>query len=198
MFVYVAKNDPRIDEYERMLKPLESYYFSYEFGPPRFMCHVLNYAFTVKWPDMKYCHEVNDDHIFKDHDWDTKMQKMIETNGGWGMVSGEGREHLPTSVMMSGNIIRTLGYVFPGEFQHHSCDLYIEDLGKACGLLLYPDKTLIEHMHFAWGKAKHDKVYEWVYSKEQQAIGLDAYEKWKATRRNEDINKIKEARKTHD
>jgi hypothetical protein len=188
MFVYVDEKDKFVKQYHEMLV---GFGIIHEIGPHKHLCRVDNYASTILYPGLEYYHEVNDDHIFRESGWDIEMQRIIMNNNGWGIVSGEGREHLPTASMMSGNIIEALGYWFPTDFEHHSCDLYIQDIGNECGILLYPKKTLIEHMHFAWGKSKRDMVYDWVYSPPQVDIGTMAYKKWCAIDKAGDILKIK-------
>jgi hypothetical protein len=190
MFVYVDEKDKFVKQYHEMLV---GFGIIHEIGPHKYLCQVDNYASTILYPGLKYYHEVNDDHIFRENGWDVEMQSLIEKNKGWGIVSSEGREHLPTATMISGNIIDALGYWFPTGFEHHSCDLFIKDIGVECGILWYPAKTLIEHMHFAWGKSKRDENYEWVYSQEQAIQGTAAYQKWIAEKRSEDIGKLKGA-----
>ena len=190
IFVYVDGEDSTAAQYRAILKDLG---IKYEFGPHKYLCQVDNYAATIAFPGLEYYHEVNDDHIFVEEGWDSTMQNLIRHNNNWGIVSGEGNWHLPTATMISGNIIRALRYWFPTEFEHHSCDLFTKDIGSECGLLLYPNKTLIEHMHPAWGKGANDENYKWVYSKEQADIGTMAYQKWCAMEKAEDILKLKKA-----
>jgi hypothetical protein len=188
IWVYVAEDDPKIGEYRTVLADTP-----HEIGPHRFMCHVLNYAALQRFPERTYYHEANDDHVFRTQGWDEEMKQAIRRNGGWGIVSGK-TDNLPTAIMVSGNIVRALGYWFPPEFQHHSCDLFVDELGKATNTLLSVPGVYIEHMHAVWGKAEQDDNYQWVYSIQQQKIGFAAYEKWRAERKDRDIATINQLR----
>jgi hypothetical protein len=189
LFVYVDEQDPTVEEYRQVLKGVD-----HEIGPHKFMCHVLNYGAIVKFPGLDYYHEANDDHVFRTHHWNTLMQGAIKANGGWGIAYGL-TDNLPTAIMVSGNIVRELGYWFPPAFQHHSCDLYIRDLVQEAGLGCYVPEVNIEHMHVVWGKAENDDNYRWVYSKEQQFIGESAYQEWVDTNKESDIASLRKAMK---
>lgn len=190
IFVYVDENDPEVSEYREVLAGVP-----HEIGPHKFMCHVLNYGALVKYPGLKYYHEANDDHIFRTPQWDLAMETAIEEHGGWGIAYGQ-TDNLPTSIMVSGNVVDILGYWFYPDFQHHSCDLYVKDLCNEAGLDVYVPDVLIEHMHQVWGKAEIDDNYRWVYSPGQEKIGTMAYMQWCNTRKPRDIQMLKTAMET--
>jgi len=184
ILVYVSEDDPGLNEYKKYLGE-----YNHIIGPNRSMSEVLNHICTELYPDVKYYSELNDDHICRTKEWDRLMINAIEKAGGWGITYGQTR-HLPTAIMVSGNIIRTLGYIFYPELKHLYIDNYIEDLGKGIGKLIYVPEVNIEHMHAHFGMARHDDTYERVYSNEQNIIGLKAYENWKRNKKDEDIIKL--------
>jgi hypothetical protein len=190
LFVYVDEADTKIKQYREVLK---HYDVPHEIGPHKFQCQVFNYAALIKYPKMKYYHEVNDDHIFRTKDWDVKMKSAIEDNGGWGIACGV-TENLPTAVMFSGNIIRTLGYWMYPAFHHSHVDLYTKDLCDEADLKIDLPDVLIEHMHAIFGKGPKDENYWWVTSKEQSEQGEAAYKDWVMNKKAIDIDKIKKAR----
>jgi hypothetical protein len=189
IFVYVDEKDSNVAEYRSILSGVK-----HEIGPHRYMCDVLNQG-ALKWfPGLRYYHEVNDDHVFITPGWCSKMIEAIERRGGTGIAYGQ-TENLPTSIMISGNLVRLLGYWFYPKFRHTCCDFFLDDLARSTDIYAYVPDVLIEHRHFVFGKAKEDETYRWVYSSEQQQYGTAAYDEWKLKNRDRDINLIIEEKK---
>lgn len=121
---------------------------------------------------------MGDDHRVRTDGWD---RTLAEAAGEWGIAYGNdllrGAE-LPTSVMMSADIIRVLGKMCPAELWHMYCDDYWKALGSELGRLAYLPDVVIEHLHPAAGKAQVDESYHQTNNPEvfsRDAAAWDAY-----------------------
>jgi len=94
---------------------------------------------------------INDDIIFRTKGWDKILINVIENKGkGWGIAYGDDctnnhRYNLPTFGLVSGNIVRTLGYIYPRELLALFGDTFLLDIGRAIGKLFYCPDVIIEH-----------------------------------------------------
>ena len=198
MVIYVADNDTRIDEYKVVLSGRNVIY-----GPDRgCLVEVLNYL-VLLYPDYEYYSEVNDDHVYITKGWDEKLMKAIEDKGGWGVACGNDLVtkdwyHMrhPSATMISGKIIRALGYFTWPKLKHFASDDYHRDLGEGINALIHLPEVIIEHRCWhAAGKAENDEVYEAVYSDEAFNYGNDVYRDWKNGPGVNEINRLKEVMK---
>jgi hypothetical protein len=100
-----------------------------------------------------------DDHRVRTRGWD---EALTDAAGPVGIAYGDdliqGVE-LPTSVVMSSDIVRTLGQMVPPTLQHLFVDDYWKALGIGIGQLHYVPEVVIEHMHPSAGKAEMDDSY---------------------------------------
>lgn len=111
---------------------------------------------------------MGDDHLVRTQDWDEKLYSSIKERG-YGISYGNDLfqgENLPTMVMMSTNISKSLGFFAPRRLIH----LYMDNFWKLFGLVIngltYEPDVIVEHMHFMAGKSKVDAQYEEVNSSE--------------------------------
>lgn len=186
--VYVAASDPYIKEYRKTLRHVE-----HVVGKYRTMPEVLNWFSTVVYPDVPYYHEVNDDHICRTKGWDEAFIQTLEDKGnGWGIICGKDgvdgeteddwrRWEHPSAVMISGNIIRALGYYLYPEFKNICCDDFTRDLGKSINRLFYLHNVFIEHVHCTPGEGvkSSDDNYKTIYDPASISFGYRVYEKWR-------------------
>lgn len=115
---------------------------------------------------------INDDHRPRTNRWDEFLMGEIELMGGWGFAYGNDLIHgraLPTTVTVSSNIVRTLGYMAPPNLQHMFIDDFWRDLGKMINRLVYRQDIIMEHMHPIAHKAEWDDRYAEVNGGEQWA-----------------------------
>jgi hypothetical protein len=189
LVVYVAENDSRINDYKKMLEEMNQKHI---IGCYRTMIEVLNYLSCELFPDLKYYGDVNDDHIYRTKNWDIELMKAIDSKNGWSIAYGL-TQNLPSPLMMSGKLIRTLGYYLPPNFQHSHVDNFIMDIGKMFNLLTYVPEVNIEHMHIIFGKANMDDNYKWVTSQDVYIRGVADLQYWITNCRDNDILKIKTA-----
>jgi hypothetical protein len=135
---------------------------------------------------------IGDDHLVRSHAWDETVEQHLRSPG---MLYGNdlARQDIPTQIFMSSLIVEALGWMaLPGS--HH---LYLDDawahLGQATGLLKYDPDLIIEHVHFAYGKAAKDDVYERVNSQSMYEHDYAVFEAWRREGFAQDIIKVKEA-----
>ena len=114
------------------------------------------------WPECPYITHVGfmgDDHRVRTRGWD---EALTDAAGPVGIAYGDdllrGIE-LPTSVVMSADIVRTLGQMVPPTLQHLFVDDYWKALGIGMGALEYLPDVVIEHLHPSAGKAEMDDSY---------------------------------------
>jgi len=105
--LYVWENDPKIEEYKKVLEGRNVIY-----GEKRFMGEVLNYISTEVYPNVPYYQNINDDHYFVVKGWDKMMTGVLDDNNGWGVsyCKGKGGAHNPNAEVISGKIVRAIGY----------------------------------------------------------------------------------------
>lgn len=135
---------------------------------------------------------IGDDHLIRTGGWDTIVEHHLRSPG---MVYGNdmARQDIPTQIFMSSLIVKALGWMaLPGA--HH---LYLDDawshLGAATGLLEYVPGLVIEHVHFAYGKAPLDPIYERVNSEGMYSHDRGIFQAWLAEGFAQDIIKVREA-----
>jgi len=131
--LYIWEDDPKVEEYRKKLEGRNVIY-----GPKRFMGEVLNYISTEVYPNVPYYQNINDDHYYVVKGWDKMMIGVLDDNNGWGVsyCKGKGGIHNPNAEIISGKIIRAIGYYIYPKFRQFGFETYIISLGEACGFFL--------------------------------------------------------------
>lgn len=191
LVVYVADDDPRLEDYKRVCSGKN---LKLVIGKRLTKVGVDNYITTELYPDYEYYSEINDDHIYHTKYWDKILVEEIERRGGWGFACGN-KEGLPSGMVISGNIIRTLGYQTTPLLEQTYGDNYHLELGEALGLFYRVEGVDIEHRHHIFGKADLDDNYRAVLSQEALSRGLAGLNEWREKYKQRDIDKIKRAMK---
>ena len=198
--IYLSQDDPQLKKYVEFISRLD-FPAAHLIGERRLLVEALNFCFD-SYPDYPYYHEINDDHIYHTQGWDSKLISEIETKGqGWGIACGRDMLHdtnwhqgrLPSAMVMSGNIARTLGYIVYPEFRHTYVDDYFRELAEGIGRLFYCPEVIIEHRHFLGGKVQNDDNYRWVMSKGEMQYGSMVYHEWLKKSKDSSILELKEA-----
>lgn len=141
LVVYVDDDDPRLDEYK-------SDYIMV--GKRMNVAQIHNHLVAIN-PGYDYYMPINDDVTFESPNWDEILIEAIESKGdGWGIsfgndTTGNHKHSLPTFGMMSGNIVKTLGYFYPLELKMLNGDIFLLDIGRAIGKLYYCPNVVIKH-----------------------------------------------------
>jgi hypothetical protein len=105
---------------------------------------------------------LGDDHVLKTEGWDIELAKPIN-QFGYGISFANDlfqTPMLPTSAMVSTNIIKTLGFMCPPNLFHMYIDNFWGILGSKLNALFYFENVIWEHMHFLNKKAEIDESYK--------------------------------------
>lgn len=160
------------------------------------MCASLNRA-VHDFPDYAYYGFFGDDHRFCTPDWDRIAIETIEGKGnGWGVFYGDDLlqgQKLPTAVVLSGTIVKTLGWMCLPGLRHMYADNVWKTLGESIDRLFYDPKVVIEHMHFSNGKSVLDDQYRQVNNPAVYQADAAVYEHWYQTQREEDAHRLRVA-----
>lgn len=103
-----------------------------------------------------------DDQVFLTKDWDAVLLTALDTLGGTGILYPDDRRRydVPEHVMMSSDIITTLGWFAEPSLKHFYVDNVWAELGKRSGLLHYCPQVVIEHRHYTvHPETKRDTTY---------------------------------------
>jgi len=200
IIVYVSVDDPQIGKYEDILNGR-----LHIFGPRRTLVEVINYVSCEYMSAIAYYQEVNDDHIYITDKWDEKLIGKIEYGGNkfgmaWGRdgMNNNDNPNLPTAVIVSGEIIKALGYFFPPHLKHIACDDALLDIGNKTKTIFYNPEVTIEHMHYyAIVNNKHkaplDDNYRSIYNEATLKEGRQLLHEWRSNNMEKDIERVKNA-----
>lgn len=189
LFIYISEKDKdnfNFDEFPLTNK------VTFHIGTPKYYAEVLNFVSTNLYPDVEYYQEINDDHIYRTQGWDKILIEEIEKNGGIGLSAGDDlwkndrSSYEPSGVVVSGNIVRCLGWmVYPG-FRQYNLDVFLWDLGSSIKRFFVRKDVIIEHMHcFAKDEKENfkgvkDEFYKNVYCDEERNIGNHTLNKYRS------------------
>lgn len=165
-----------------------------EWNGPRGQVAPLNFAAlaTLTMEDTFALGVMGDDHVPRTVGWDQKYLDAIK-DGGWvygnDLIQGE---KLATEVVVSSDVVKTLGwFTYPG-LEHLYCDNVWTDLGRATNRLTYLPDVIVEHMHYTVGKSEEDDTYRYVNSDERWSEDRKAYVKWRDYQLVENVKLLKE------
>lgn len=167
----------------------------YEVGERKMMIATLN-EIAMKYAD-KYLFLtfLGDDNIVTTEAWDLAMSVTLAKHG-YGIAYGNDHLHgerLPTSIMITSNIVRALGFMAPPKQKHLYADNFWQALGKGLGALFYFPSVHWEHLHFSNGKAEKDASYEETNSDTMYKEDRDAFAKYMSEEYIDDVTRVKEA-----
>lgn len=133
----------------------------------RGMAYPINAAAKKYVNDYEFFTFIGDDHRFKTPDWDVTLMRAIGSRPGlaYGNDLLQG-VNLPTAVMMSAAIVRSLGGMVPPKMRHLYLDNFWKQLGEDLKNLSYLPSVIIEHLHPMAGKAEWDEGYRAVNARE--------------------------------
>lgn len=169
--IVIAIDDDQSDLYPR----IEG--ITYEVGPRVYLAKTINRVSQKYVDQYETMYFLGDDSVVKTKDWDVLLQKPI-LERGYGISYGDDLlqgENLPTAAMLSTNIIKTLGFMVPSRMKHLYVDNFWLALGKSLDCIDYIPEAIIEHLHFANGKAEKDAGYEEVNSGEMYKRDRQAF-----------------------
>lgn len=192
--IYLSEDDPRLEEYKKFIGA-----YTHIIGPRKCQAEVFN-TFPLTYPGIKFYGTVNDDHVYLTRGWDNIFTEAIEIQGhGWGMACGNdmltdwSRFQHPGAEIMSGNVVRTLGYYVWPEFRHIGIDYANGLLFSTLNKLFHFTDIIIEHRHVSNNKAMQDDNYKWIYGEEEQNYGHQKEVEYRETILPQDVKRIQEA-----
>jgi len=99
-------------------------------------------------------------------------------------------KNLATAVMMSTNIIQTLGFMAPPKLIHLFMDNFWMTLGLKINSLYYFDDVIIEHLHPYAGKAEMDAGYADANSEEVGSADQKEFVRYLSEEFEDDLKKV--------
>lgn len=142
-----------------------------------------------------FCIILNDDHRVKTKNWDTKIaiqltgKNIVSTNDGWRSPAT-----LAGAISYSGDVLRTIGWMFPPGVQHLYHDDVWQKLGSGADCLSCDMSILVEHDH-VFKNGKEDETHKKVYSPERWTKDGAAYERWVKEDFEKDLEKLRRLQK---
>lgn len=167
----------------------------YEVGPRKLLVGTLN-DIAMKYVD-KYLFLtfLGDDNIVTTEGWDVAMSVTLAKQG-YGIAYGNDHfqeDKLPTSIMITSNIVKALGFITPPVLKHLYADNFWQALGKGLGSLYYFPSVHWEHLHYMAGKSEKDSTYEEANSEERYKEDREAFSQYMSEQYVEDVTRVKEA-----
>ncbi len=160
------------------------------------LCEMYNHIVKTL-NTFQFYSETNDDFVYHTKDWDRILiNKLKEKKGG--IAYGDDRyggSNLPTTSIISGEIIQAVGWIHMPTLDYLCNDVIWREIGHRLNRLYYMPEVKIEHMHPLAGKAEKDDTFKRTNSEKSYTRGHKAFREWKALQMNNDIQKIKEALK---
>lgn len=136
---------------------------------------------------------MGDDHLPITKGWDERLYCPIKEKG-YGVSYGNDLyqgQNLPTAVMMSTNIIKSLGFMSPPEQIHMFLDNFWKAVGQNLKSIYYFDDVVIEHLHAYVGKSELDEMYLSVNNPEVADNDGKRYSEYMYNKFDSDIIKLK-------
>lgn len=137
---------------------------------------------------------MGDDHRVRTKGWDLEL---AEAAGHWGMAYGDDGiqgEYLPTAMVMSADILRTLGYMGPPTLWHMYIDNFWLKIAQGLGTMAYRGHVKIEHLHHSVGKSEVDASYNATNSERVYERDRLAWEQYLRGQYLDDMEKLRHAR----
>jgi len=134
---------------------------------------------------------LGDDHVLRTEKWDEILYAPIKKNG-YGFSYGNDlfqSAGLPTSTMVSTNIIKSLGFMACPSLYHMYIDNYWGMMGNELKALFYFENVIWEHLHWVNNKAPADASYQETNSYLQR--DQIAYQEYLNKNFQNDLQKIK-------
>ena len=150
---------------------------------------VLSFSY---YKDYDFYHITNDDFVYHTLGWDHILCDKIK---GFGISYGNDlfvKEKLPTAPVISGNIVRALGWLQMPKLTHLYGDSSWNIIGRHFNKLYYCKDVIIEHQHGLKNKEYKDELFEHTNSQEMFAKDHKAMLDWIRGEYQDDIAKIKE------
>jgi len=147
--------------------------------------------------DAPYLASIGDDMVPLTDGWDVRLIDAIaDMGGGFAYPDDKRRDDIPEAVVMSGEIVRALGWMCLPALSHWFIDTVWSDLGTQAGCIRYCPEVVIRHDNPA--VAPHVPV-DATYTDASGSFAADmaAWQKWRLRRdgMRADIERVRECLK---
>lgn len=135
---------------------------------------------------------MGDDQVVHTEKWDLILYEPLELKG-YGISYGDDGfqgSNIGTSVMMTTNIIKCLGFMGLPTLVHLYVDNFWRHIGHGIKSYWYFPQVQWEHLHYLNNKAEIDDVYRFGNSPERYEQDGKAYDEWLASQAGHDIVKL--------
>jgi hypothetical protein len=156
------------------------------------LTQILNDQFR-KNPDYEYYHVANDDILYLTDGWDRFLIDSLDRKCGGIAFGDDGMQasNLCTFPMISGYIVRALGWLQYPNVIHFFADNIWYDIGSSAKCLYYAPKIKIDHRHWLNQKREQDDPkYNDKYSHD-----MDMYYDWCDGPKYFDVQRVVDAKK---
>jgi len=127
---------------------------------------------------------IGDDNTFQTPHWDTiLMRVLMEDMGGTGMVypDDKRRNDIPETIIISSDIVLTLGYFMNPGFAHYYVDNAWAELGRRTGLIRFCPQVVVNHKHYSIdSETPRDETYTYAETTWGKS-DLEAWHNWRVT-----------------
>lgn len=135
----------------------------------------------------------NDDFIYSTNKWDLKLISAIKLSGRHGISYGNdllAGVHLPTTSVISREIIYKLGWLQLPSLKHLFGDAVWNHVGRSCKCLHYIENVIIEHRHVFARKMEEDSTFKYTNSKEMYTHDEAMFLEWVNNKSKIDISNV--------
>jgi glycosyltransferase involved in cell wall biosynthesis len=187
LLVLVDDDDPKLNEYLAIPN------IDIQVGPRLRIGGTLNAVAPIEAAKCFAIGFMGDDHLPRTSGWDDRFLTALK-EVGVGVTWGNDLYHganLPTAVVMTSNIVTTLGYfVMPGGI-HLFLDNFWLAIGRGIDSAHYLDDVIIEHIHPYFGKAEFDKTYTEANDVKVSSADEITFNNYVATQLQDDLEKLR-------
>lgn len=151
-------------------------------------CEPFEWAFHT-YRNLDWYGIIDDDMIVRSESF---QEPLVAAAGFWGLShsnDGSGRQRMHGAVVYGGDLVRTVGWWAPPGLQHAYFDDAWEKIGAGLNNRVRLADVMVEHMHWAYGKADVDEAYN-----SKPDIHAD-YRVWQQIEHSEVENAIRKVRK---
>jgi hypothetical protein len=185
-------DDPHVNDYRHLARTDANQHVSYVEGRRLFLGPTLNALSVPAASEYFAIGFMGDDHRPRTAGWSTRYLDELHRMGT-GLVYGNDLlqgANLPTHVVMTSDIVRTLGWFCPPGLIHMYLDNSWRAIGQAIGRLKYLSTVVVEHMHPISGKSEWDEGYQFANSQQMYAADVLVFQQYISGEFEHDIDKI--------
>lgn len=191
LLIALDDDDPQLEGYQTMCWDLRA--TSFTVAPRARLGPTLNRLAAERAGQHFAVGFLGDDHRPRTPCWDACMVAALRDLGtgvayGNDLLQGE---NLASAVVMTSDIVVTLGYMVPPGMVHLYLDNFWMALGRSLGRLAYLPDVVLEHAHPIAGKAEWDAGYAEVNAPEQYRADGQRFAAYLARDLDRDLEKLR-------